>query len=216
MDMSELKTKVDEEKITDEKLSMEEIRERAEKEIKEKKELESASLPQEIVNAQFEINLKEISSNEEFLKVSKEISNRQVYAKLKEEAIKTLSDEQKNELAEYTLKLEKDKLKYRQKHEKKIILEDIKADLQNQRIEALKKRYFYMYESNEPFIPSKFHNIIKEVVNKWESTSVNTKKIVRGVIRILVYGGLAVLVGAVGWRVVTWIISNADKLQNLT
>lgn len=168
-----------------------------------------------IVDNQFQMNLKQISENEQFLKVSKEITERAVHAKLEEEAIDVLNKEQKNELAKHVLKLEKDKLNYRQKHEKKVILRNIKADLQNQKIVALKKRYGYMYKENEPFIPSKLHNIQKEIVNKWESTSINTKKIIKGVIRTLFYGTLAILIGIIGWNIIEWVLSNADKLQSL-
>lgn len=169
-----------------------------------------------IIQGQYERNKQEIAEREDFKKATQEITNRAVQAKLEEDAIDILTQEQKNDLAKYVLQIEKEKLDFRKKKEKKIILEEIKAELQNKRIEALKLRYGYMYKESENFIPSKLHNIQKEIVNKWESTSINTKKIIKGIIRILFYGGFAVLIAIVGTKLIKWVIENADKLSMLT
>ena len=168
-----------------------------------------------IIKEQYKKNKETIAGEENFIKATKDITERAVYAQLEDDALKVLSQEQKNELAKYIFNLNKDMLDYRKKKEKQIVLEEIKSELQNKKIEALKKRFGYLYKENEPFIPSKFHNIQKEIVNRWESTSINTKKIIKGVLRILFYGGIAVIIAVVGSNIIKWVLDNADKLSML-
>ena len=168
-----------------------------------------------IIKNQYKENETELSKKEEFISATKQITERAVHAKLEEDAISILDKEQKNDLAKYILGLEKEKFNFRKKKEKKIIIEEIKADLQNKKIEALKKRYGYLYNENEVFIPSKIHNMQKEFVNRWVSTSDNTKKIIKALLKLGLIAGVAVISIWIGYKAVKWIIENSDKLAGL-
>lgn len=170
---------------------------------------------QEQIEEQYRKGQNELSANQDFVKLTQEVVERNAKAKLGQDMLGILEKEQKNELQAYILKCEKEKLDFKKKKEKKVIIEEVKADISNRKIEALKKRYGYMYKENEEFIPNKFHNITREVSNWWNGTSDNFKKIVKGVLKVFFWGAVAILVIKVGSHLVEWIANNA-RLDNIS
>lgn len=160
------------------------------------------------IDKQYESNRKELADNKEFVGLTKQITERGARAELGEDMLDILDKEQKNDLKAYELKIEKDKLKYKQKKEKKIISEEVKAEVSNRRTEALKKRFGYMYKDGEEFIPNKFYNRQREITNWWKGTSDNFKKFVRGGLKIFLWVIIAFIVGFLGYKIVTWFAQN--------
>jgi hypothetical protein len=160
------------------------------------------------IEKQYEKNRNELATKEEFIGLTEEITERSAKAKLGEDMLAVMSQEHKNALSAYALDCEKQKLEFRTKKEKKLILEDVKADIAKKKIETLEKRYGYMYEDGEPFIPSKSYNRQREIVNWWNGLSDNIKKAIKGVLKVCFWGGVIVLTVILGKRVVQWIIEN--------
>ena len=161
-----------------------------------------------------------LQSNEDFKKLTNEIVVRSAKAELSKDMLAILSEEQKNELTAYMLECEKGKLAYRKKQEKKVIIEEVKAEVSNKKIEALKKRYGYLYpkdENGEPigFVANKAVNKYKEFCNWWDGTTDGFKRIVKGSLKVLFWTGLIVLVGIVGYRALKWVADNTQNLPNL-
>lgn len=167
------------------------------------------------ISSQYEKNKSELSENEDFKKLTKEIINRSAQANLKNDMLQILTQEQQNELQIYLLENEKSKLSFRKKKEKKIIIEEVKAEISNRKIEALRKRYGYLYGKDEDFVPSKIHNKIKEVVNWWNGTSNNFKKFIKGTLKFCFYGAIAFLIIFLGYRGIKWIVENTQNLPNI-
>lgn len=170
---------------------------------------------QEQIEEQYRKNQNELSTNQDFVKLTQEVTDRNAKVKLAKDMLDILDKERKNELQAYILQCEKEKLDFKKKKEKKVIIEEVKADISNRKIEALKKRYGYMYKENEEFIPNKFHNITREISNWWNGTSDNFKKIVKGVLKVFFWGAVAILVIKVGSHLVEWIANNA-RLDNIS
>lgn len=160
------------------------------------------------IEKQYEKNRNELAKKDEFVGLTEEITERSAKAKLGEDMLAVMSQEHKNALSAYALDCEKKKLEFRTKKEKKLILEDVKADIAQKKIETLKKRYGYMYKENEEFIPSKSYNRQREIVNWWNGLSVNVKKTLKGIFRIAFWCGFGVLAFVLGRRAIQWIIEN--------
>ena len=160
------------------------------------------------IEKQYEKNRNELAKKEDFIGLTEEITQRSAKAKLGEDMLAVMTQEHKNALSAYALDCEKKKLEFRTKKEKKLILEDVKADIAQKKVETLKKRYGYMYKENEEFIPSKSYNRQREIVNWWNGLSDNIKKTIKGILKVCFWGGLAVLVIVLGRRVVQWVIEN--------
>ena len=161
-----------------------------------------------------------LQSNEDFKKLTNEIVVRSAKAELSKDMLAILSEEQKNELTAYMLECEKGKLAYRKKQEKKVIIEEVKAEVSNKKIEALKKRYGYLYpkdEKGEPigFVANKAVNKYKEFCNWWDGTTDGFKRIVKGSLKVLFWTGLISLVCIVGYRALKWVADNTQNLPNL-
>ena len=162
----------------------------------------------------------ELQSNEDFKKLAGEIVARSAKAELSKDMLAILSEEQKNELTAYLLECEKGKLAYRKKQEKKVIIEEVRAEVSNKRIEALKKRYGYLYpkdEKGEPigFVANKTVNKYKEFCNWWDGTTDGFKRIVKGSLKVMFWAGVITLVGIVGYRALKWVADNTQNLPNL-
>ena len=193
-----------------------ELKKRIDERLEERQDKSQALVDiQEQIEEQYRKNQNELSANQDFVKLTQEVVERNAKAKLGQDMLGILEKEQKNELQAYILKCEKEKLEFKKKKEKKVIIEEVKADISNRKIEALKKRYGYMYKENEEFIPNKFHNITREISNWWNGTSDNFKKIVKGVLKVFFWGAVAILVIKVGSHLVEWIANNA-KLDNIS
>lgn len=160
------------------------------------------------IEKQYEKSRNDLATNEEFIKATDFVVKKGAEAKIRQDSLAILKQEQLNDLADYYLKCEKEKLEFRKKKEKKLILEDIKAELVQKKIEILKKKYGYMYKENEPFIPSKSYNRQRYLVNWWNGLSINVKKTIKGLFRIAIWGTIAVLGFTIGRRVLLWIMEN--------
>ena len=161
-----------------------------------------------------------LQTNEDFKKLTNEIVVRSAKAELSKDMLAILTEEQKNELTAYMLECEKGKLAYRKKQEKKVIIEEVKAEVSNKKIEALKKRYGYLYpkdEKGEPvgFIANKAVNKYKEFCNWWDGTTDGFKRIVKGSMKVLFWIGVITLVCVLGYRGIKWITDNTQNLPNL-
>ena len=183
-------------------------------------EQQQLSIAHDEIVAQYEQEKSTLSKSEDFKKITHEIVERGAKAELAGDMLKILTEEQKNELSAYILECEKQKLNYRKKKEKGIIVEEVKAEISNKKIEALKKRYGYLYEQDENgnpknFIANKLVNKYKEFCNWWEGTSDGFKKIVKGILKVVFWGGLAFLVVMIGYRGIMWIAENTKNLPNI-
>jgi hypothetical protein len=161
-----------------------------------------------------------LQTNEDFKKLTNEIVVRSAKAELSKDMLAILTEEQKNELTAYMLECEKGKLAYRKKQEKKVIIEEVKAEVSNKKIEALKKRYGYLYpkdEKGEPvgFVANKAVNKYKEFCNWWDGTTDGFKRIVKGSLKVVFWTGVATLVCVLGYRGLKWITDNTKNLPNL-
>lgn len=161
-----------------------------------------------------------LQNNNDFKNLTNEIVVRSAKAELSKDMLEILSQEQRNELSAYLLECEKAKLSYRKKQEKKVIIEEVKAEVSNKRIEALKKRYGYLYEKDqngEPigFIANKAVNKYKEFCNWWDGTTDGFKRIVKGSLKVLFWVGFGTLICIVGYRALKWVADNTQNLPNL-
>ena len=161
-----------------------------------------------------------LQSNEDFKKLTNEIVVRSAKAELSKDMLAILSEEQKNELTAYMLECEKGKLAYRKKQEKKVIIEEVKAEVSNKKIEALKKRYGYLYPKDKNgeiigFVANKAVNKYREFCNWWDGTTDSFKRIVKGSLKVLVWAGVITLVCILGYRALKWVADNTQNLPNL-
>lgn len=189
---------------------IEEIREK----VQEQQEI-SSNLTTDIVKSQYEKDKQELANNEKFQQVSKDIINKSAEIQMQSDLLALLSQKQKNDLAQYALDCEKDKLEFRKKKEKGVILEEVKAEISNKKIDALWNRYGYMYKDRKDFIPNKAYNRQKEIANWWNGTSDNFKKIVKGTCKIILWAGIISLVCLLGYRAFKWIAENTQNLPNI-
>lgn len=162
------------------------------------------------IEKQYEKNRSELATKDDFIGLTEEITERSAKAKLGEDMLAVMNQEHKNALSAYALDCEKKKLEFRTKKEKKLILEDIKADLVRKKIEILEKKYGHLYKENEVFIPSKSYNQYRALVTWWDGLSINIKKTIKGMLRVCFWGGVAVLIVVLGRRVVQWLLENVN------
>lgn len=161
-----------------------------------------------------------LEKNDDFKKLTNDIVVRSAKAELTKDMLAILTEEQKNELSAYMLECEKHKLEYRKRKEKKVIMEEVRAEVSNKKIEALKKRYGYLYkkdENGEPigFIANKAVNKYKEFCNWWDGTTDGFKRLVKGSLKVLFWSGVIALVCIVGYRALRWVADNTQNLPNL-
>ena len=106
-------------------MSMEEIRGIVNKE-------NNSNLAHNEIQTEYDRAKQGLQSNEDFKKLANEIVARSAKAELSKDMLAILSEEQKNELTAYMLECEKGKLAYRKKQEKKVIIEEVKAEAQTE------------------------------------------------------------------------------------
>lgn len=192
--------------------------EELEKKVEEKKRQESiTSLVHEEIQEQYKSSKKELVKTDEFKKLTDEITRRSAEAELGKDMLDILDQEQKNALAKYILECEKKTLDFKQKKEKGIIEEDVKAQVFAKKVEILQKRYGHLYEKDENgniknFVPSKSYNKYKSFVNWWDNTSDGFKKIVKGALKVMFGIGIIALIIIIGKAGFKWLI---DITKNL-
>ena len=180
----------------------------------------NSNLAHEQIQTEYDRAKQGLQNNNDFKSLTNEIVVRSAKAELSKDMLDILSQEQKNEWSAYLLECEKHKLSYRKKQEKKVIIEEVKAEVSNKKIEALKKRYGYLYQKDqngEPigFIANKAVNKYKEFCNWWDGTTDGFKRIVKGSLKVLLWTGILTLVGIVGYRALKWVADNTQNLPNL-
>lgn len=181
-----------------------------------KQELETSKVSDLVkaeIENQYAQNTSALTQSEDFKNLTQEIVKRKAQADLSKDMLEVLNEEQKNALAKFVLDCEKDKLEFRKKKEKKIIIEEIKADLFNKKVEALKKKYGYLYKRDENgdligFVPNKAYNKYASFCNWWANTTDGFKKIVKGTLKVVFWVGVAGLAIVIGYNLFEWI-SNA-------
>lgn len=177
-----------------------------------KKQANISALVKDQIQSQYENNKQQLVNNEDFKKLTQEITERTAKAELGKDMLEVLSKEQKNELALYVLECEKQQIEYRKKHEKKVILEEVQAEVFDKKVKALKKKYGYLYKKDENgeivnFIPSKAYNKYRAFCHWWENTTDGFKKIVKGTLKVLFWCAIVGLVVLVGYKLFDWISS---------
>ena len=191
--------------------------EELEKKVKEQQQSENVTgLVHEEIQEQYKASKKELVKTDEFKKLD-EITRRSAEAELGKDMLAILDQEQKNALAKYVLECEKKKLDFKQKKEKDLIEEDVKAQVFEKKVDILKKRYGHLYEKDETgniknFVPSKSYNKYKSFVNWWDNTSDGFKKITKGILKVLLGVGIIALVVVIGKAGFKWLI---DITRNL-
>ena len=193
------------------------------RQIDEKKEQEknvSSGIAHEEIKSEYETNKKELAKNEDFKKLANEIVARSAKAELTKDMLAILNEEQRNELSAYYLQCEKQKLDFRKKKEKGVIIEEVKAEISEKKIEALKKRYGYLYEKDENgqpknFIANKAVNKYKEFCNWWDGTTDGFKRVVKGFLKAFLWIGIGALVVLLGYRFFEWVAENTQNLPNV-
>lgn len=192
--------------------------EELEKKVEEKKQQESiTNLVHEEIQEQYKSSKKELVKTDEFKKLTDEITRRSAEAELGKDMLDILDQEQKNALAKYVLECKKKTLDFKQKKEKGIIEEDVKAQVFAKKVEILQKRYGHLYEKDENgniknFVPSKSYNKYKSFVNWWDNTSDGFKKIVKGALKVMFGIGIIALIVIIGKAGFKWLI---DITKNL-
>lgn len=206
----------------DAEAELEKVKEKKELMLKEqqKKVDNYSGLAHDEIQDQYEKNRRELSKNEDFQRISKEIVERGAKAELTNDMLKILTTEQKNELSAYILQCEKQKLDFRKKKEKGVILEEVKAEVSAKKIEALKKRYGYLYEKDEDgepknFIANKMVNKYKEFCNWWDGTTDGFKRVVKGFLKAFMWVGIGSLVVLLGYRFFMWVAENSQNIPNI-
>lgn len=199
--------------------------EELEKKVKQQQEIDKDKQANESITAlvhneikeQYEESKKSLIKSEDFKKLADEITRRSAEAELGKDMLAILNQEQKNALAQYVLECEKKKLDFKQKKEKGLIEEDVKAQVFEKKVSILKKRYGHLYKKDENgeilnFVPSKSYNKYKSFVNWWDNTSDGFKKITKGILKFLFWGGVVALVIIIGKFGFKWLI---DLSRNL-
>lgn len=192
--------------------------EELEKKVEEKKQQEHiTSLVHEEIQEQYKESKKALVKTDEFKKLTDEITRRSAEAELGKDMLDILDQEQKNALSKYVLECEKKKLDFKQKKEKGIIEEDVKAQVFAKKVEILEKRYGHLYEKDENgniknFVPSKSYNKYKSFVNWWDNTSDGFKKITKGILKAMFGIGIIALIIILGKAGFEWLINFTKNL----
>lgn len=170
------------------------------------------------IDKSYEATANEVVNDENFTQLTREITERKFKVELGQDMLQILSDEHKLELSKYALDCEKEQLAFRKRKEKKVIIEEVNATIKERKVNALKQRYGYMYKQDAngnliDFIPSKSYNRNKEIANWWNGQSDNFRKYVKGTLKILFWGAVAVLIFIVGKELFEWIANASGQIN---
>ena len=159
----------------------------------------------DLLAEKYDEKLQEQLSTEEIQRAISQVIEKKTKAELAKDMLIVMNAEQQNALAQYYLECQKDQLAYRKKKERKVIIEETKANIKNRKIEALWLRYGYMYKDKKDFIPSKIYNTEKEIVMFWNGTSENFRKLVKGTLRFIFWGIVAYLAIKYGVKILRYL-----------
>lgn len=181
----------------------------------------------DIIKKQKEKDLSNIQNNENFQKLSREITERDVAVKMQKDANEVLSGELKNKYDEYYLKKQKESLDFRMKKEKNIIAQQIKAELKEEKRRIAEIRFGYLYEQDgtytysekgndgkiiektaikyKDFTASYSINRLKEFQNWYKNQTATVQKIIWSSVKFFVIGGIAVAFIAILIRIIRWL-----------
>lgn len=163
-----------------------------------------------------------ISNNSGYKNAVNALAQEQLANELKAEAIKTLSDKQKNELNAYILK-----------QEKRIQKQVADSEIMAKKVESAKKRYGYLYyveakttdeygreqvlkdDNGQPifvmdmksFTPNRTVNRFREIANIYKNLNEDTRRIIKASIKTLVLLGAIAIAGVLIWQGLEWLIS---------
>lgn len=170
------------------------------------------------IDKSYEATANEVVKGEQYRKLTQEITERKFEVDLGKDMLGILSDEHQLELSKYALDCKKEQLAFRKRKEKKVIIEEVKATIKERKVNALKKRYGYMYKQDAngnliDFIPSKSYNRNREIANWWNGQSDNFRKYVKGTLKILFWGAVAVLIFIVGKELFEWIANASGQIN---
>ena len=172
-----------------------------------------------------------VAQGEGFQKASRELATEDMRVALHAEALAVLSAEQKNALAEYTLKKEKERLDYRIKFEKEIDREEIRAEVYARKVATAEAMYGRYYKQEvvdvldkdgnvvkvvryKNFTTSKFVNRIRVFANWYSNLAEGSRKIIWTTIKIVLICGLIVGIGFGLYGIVKWL-ANSGVLGQL-
>lgn len=196
------------------------IKSEIEKEV-EKKEIAVVETPKpenetadSVIEKQRQKNLSEISENADFKKISRTLDEESVKTELERQTLEILDKKQKNDLANFKLKLLK-----------KALREQVKTEVYAVKLKNAQNRYGYLYETEtveivdddgetkyetryKSFTISKFINRYKEFVNWYKNLTVETQKFIWATVKFLVRTGIVLAIGFVIYYVVKWLLDS--------
>lgn len=194
---------------------------------------EGASAAANIVNKELAKARVEVAQTEGFKRNRDDVAARGMKAAIWTEALNVLSVEQQNALQEYILDQEKKKLDYRTKYEKRLVRDEIKAEVYKRKIAATEAMYGQYYKTefyedyddqNNPikkrrlknFTTNKFVNQVRVFAAWYKSLEEGVRKIIATTVKILFFGGLIVgaifgILGIVKWLANSGIIGKITE-----
>lgn len=165
--------------------------------------------------------MQQIANSEEFKRETQKLYHKEVAVDFAEKTIKLADRELNNQYEQYALSKKKELLDLRVKYEKGLIKEQVKAQVQQQKIDIALKRYGYLTplydENNEAvkdkdgnvvvdmskFTPNKPSNRFKELEFNYRNMSQTARKIIWTTIKTVVIVGLIALGG---WLIYKYLI----------
>lgn len=165
--------------------------------------------------------MQQIANSEEFKRETQKLYHKEVAVDFAEKTIKLADRELNNQYEQYALSKKKELLDLRVKYEKGLIKEQVKAQVQQQKIDIALKRYGYLtplYDENNEvvkdkdgnvvvdmskFTPNKPSNRFKELEFNYRNMSQTARKIIWTTIKTVVIVGLIALGG---WLIYKYLI----------
>lgn len=192
------------------------IKSEIEKEVgkKELAVVETKETADSVIEKQRQKNLNEISENADFKKISRTLDEESVKTELERQTLEILDQKQKNDLANFKLKLLK-----------KALREQVKTEVYAVKLKNAQNRYGYLYETEtveivdeegetkyetryKSFTISKFINRYKEFVNWYKNLTAETQKFIWTTVKFLVRTGIVLAIGVAIYYVVKWLLDS--------
>ena len=164
----------------------------------------------EIISTSYDNNLQQIQKSKEFSQRVTQNAVDKVDNQLRKDKLENLNEKQMLELGEHILNCEKQKLSYRKKKEKQLVKLEVKCEIAQRKYDALFLRYGYMYKDKTSFIPSKFYNQFKELVNWYNGTGALFRKIIKGTILLFFSIAIGYVLFNIGKFGLGWFIENFE------